>query len=117
MFFVVKVRISFAKNITSLEKLVFINVTSATICDKSQSSSLFHALELVAEVQVEVRYLGVITITQRATERTKHRVIVIGSLHTNQGTPVEQVPHLVCLLATCHTQQDVVVVAHALLCL
>ena len=65
------------------------------------------SLEFVSEVQEEVQFLGVVAITNRTTEWTDDGIVVVRKFSTNKRAMVEDILHLVGLLANRHTQQHV----------
>ena len=73
------------------------------------------SLEFVSEVQEEVQFLGVVAITNRATEWTDDGIVVVSKFSANERAMIKDVLHLVGLLANRHTQQHVMVLGDTLL--
>ena len=52
-----------------------------------------------------MRFLGVVAVTQRSTERTEHRFDIIGGLNTQKSLVVKQFLQQISMLRTCHAQE------------
>ena len=76
-----------------------------------------YLLEFITEVQIKVGTLGAVAVAGSGSDRTEYCTVIESGLDTEQGATVEEVLHLVALLATGHAEQYVAATADALLCL
>ena len=74
-------------------------------------------LELISEVQIEVRLLRAVAVADGGTYGAEHRIVVESTLYAEQRAVVEEFLQLVSLLGSGYAEQDLGLGADALLSL